>query len=563
MATYTSTGYAPGFPKPQVPDPNTQTDSRIKTKSVQVEKVVAKEEPLAGFGASGNAYITYALASAAITAESESINTPPIRLNLTPDTGQPIVAGSVLFSFSSDIQDVYYDRNGLLYRNMDIRTGAGIECGTVNYATGEVVINNSRAGSAIASVELQSLVTKSGTQVVTEAHFRTPGAPVRPGSLYVQGTLVDGTPFNATAAFDGDITGDCVQGGIDVETGIVNLYFGCTTDPAGNENEEWYDAANIRTDGKLWVPIPVAAESITFNCVIYSYLPLDADLIGIDPVRLPTDGRVPIVKKGNVVVIHNSVNDTLPAPLSSGQVITLSRDNVSLVELYDADGVFVPSAGNYTVDLAEGKITMDASLDLSPFTEPLTAMHRREDRCLVTDVQINGQLALASALSHDYPVAGTYVSSALVFGDIAARVTNMFDQVTWTGQWSDQLIGDGCVANYNAVNFPFVVTNRGAIAERWMVKFTSATTFDVIGENVGVIASGATTNTCAPINPATGVPYFTIPKEGWGSGWATGNILRFNTLAANPHIWFCRTTLSGPVTEPDDQFTLQIRGDAD
>ena len=563
MATYTSTGYAPGFPKPQVQDANTKTDSRIKTKSVQVEKIVAKEEPLSGFGASGSAYITYALANAATTAESESVATPPIKLNLTPDTGQPIVAGSVLFSFSGNGEDVFYDRNGLLYRNMDIQTGAGIECGTVDYATGEVVINNYRAGSALASVSLVSLVTKAGTQVVTEAHFRTPGAPVRPGSFYVQGTLVDGTPFNATASFDGTITGDCVQGGIDVETGIVNLYFGCTTDPAGNENEEWYDADNIRADGKLWVPIPVAAESITFNCVIYSYLPLDADLIGIDPVRLPTDGRVPIVKPGNVVVVHNTDNDIMPAPLSSGQEINLSRDNVSLVELYDADGVFVPSAGNYTVDLAAGKVTMDSALDLAGFTEPLTAMHRREDRCLVTDVQINGQLAFASALSHDYPVAGTYVSSALVFGDIAARVTNMFDQVTWTGKWSDERIGDGCVANYNVVNFPFVVTNRGAIAERWMIKFTSATTFDVIGENVGVIASGAITNTCAPINPATGVPYFTIPKEGWGSGWATGNILRFNTLAANPHIWFCRTTLSGPVSEPDDQFTLQIRGDAD
>lgn len=563
MATYTSTGYAPGFPKPQVHDANTKTDSRIKAKSVQVEKIVAKEEALSGFGASGSAYITYALANAATQAENESVATPPITLNLTPDTGQAIVAGSVLFSFSGNVADVFYDRNGKLYRNMDIRTGAGIECGTVNYATGEVVINNYRPGSPLASVNLASLVTKSGTQVVTEAHFRTPGAPVRPGSFYVQGTLVDGTPFNATASFDGTITGDCIQGGIDVETGIVNLYFGCTADPAGNENEEWYDAANIRADGKLWVPIPVAAESITFNCVIYSYLPLDADLIGIDPVRLPTDGRVPIVKKGNVVVVHNTVNDTLPAPLADGQEISLSRDNVSLVELYDADGVFVPSAGNYTVDLAAGKVTMAASLDLSAFSEPLIAMHRREDRCLVTDVQINGQLAFASALTHDYPVAGTYVSSALVYGDIAARVTNMFDQGTWTGKWSDERIGDGCVANYNVVNFPFVVTNRGAIAERWMIRFTSPTTFDVIGENVGVIATGATTNTCAPINPATGVPYFTIQKEGWGSGWATGNILRFNTLAANPHIWFCRTTLSGPVTEPDDQFTVQIRGDAD
>jgi hypothetical protein len=44
----------------------------------------------------------------------------------------------------------------------------------------------------------------------------------------------------------------------------------------------------------------VWADTIKYNCVVYSYLPLDAELIGIDPVRLPQDGKVPIFRKGYI-----------------------------------------------------------------------------------------------------------------------------------------------------------------------------------------------------------------------------------------------------------------------
>jgi len=563
MGTMTSSERIVPWPRePQTPDPVTVTDSGIKTITSQVTKITEKSKDVEGFVPAGLAHVVYCKADTAVVTRSKIFEASPIVLDLTPDTGQPIVEGSIFFKLSN--VEHYYDRNGLMYRSMDARTGGGIQSGTVNYATGECIITEYAGDIDVKAIKLESLATELGKQSITEAHFRTPGAPVRPGSFYVAGALLDGTPWNATADFNGVITGDYVQGGIDVETGLVNLYFGGTMDPAGNELEEWYSAENIRPDGKLWVPVPVAAESITYNCVVYSYLPLDADLIGIDPVRLPTDGRVPIIAKGDTAVIHNTKNDQLTAPLTAGQVIDLTRQNVSLIELYDVDGNYVPSAGRYTVDLKTGTVTMAESLNLVGFAEPLTAMHRIEDMVLVTDTQINGQLTLSSALAHDYELDGTYVSSALEFGDLAAKVTNIFDQKTWTNVWSDKLIGDACVANYNTINFPIITTNKGAIAERWMLKFVGDTAFDVIGENVGVIEQNhQITNTLAPINPATGVPYFTIALDGWGAGWATGNILRFETEAANHHIWIVRTTLPGPVTEPNDEFTLQIRGDAD
>jgi hypothetical protein len=201
-------------------------------------------------------------------------------------------------------------------------------------------------------------------------------------------------------------------------------------------------------------------------------------------------------------------------------------------------------------------------LDLTGYASPYVISHRIEDMRLVSEVQINGQITFTAGLKNDYPLAGTYVSSALLFGDLQARLYSLFDQKTWTSVWSDNLIGDACTANYNDVDFPPVVTNAGAIKERWALVFDSTTHFNVIGEKVGVIGEGYITNTLQPINPATGQPYFTIDLKGFGAGWSRGNVIRFNTAAANDLVWFARTTLSGEVTEPEDQFTLQIRGDA-
>jgi hypothetical protein len=78
-----------------------------------------------------------------------------------------------------------------------------------------------------------------------------------------------------------------------------------------------------------------------------------------------------------------------------------------------------------------------------------------------------------------------------------------------------------------------------------------------------VIASGNINTNCAPINPATGVPYFTIPALGWGAGWSTGNVLRFNTVGSIFPIWCVRTIQQGPETVTNDNFTILVRGDID
>jgi len=504
---------------------------------------------------------SYSLTASAAETADEIIPAKPFVLSLLQNhVGYTILPGSVSFSWSGVR---YVDRLGKLYRNPDPTTGFGVEAGTIDYSTGIATLTVYDGGDN--TIVIHSLSARIGRQLVTDVTFRTPGAPLRPGSLSIVGVALDGTTVSGTSNFDGTMTGALVGGGVDYDKGIVWAKFGeWVFDDGSYAEEPWYNEDD-RKDGQIFRPAPVFADSLSYACVVYSYIPLDADLIGLDPVRLPSDGRVPIVRTGDVVVIHNTQTTQLANPLSAGQVLTLPRANIVHVELYDSSDpipVRVPST-LYNWDKDAQELTMADPLDLTGYTQPLIAMHRIEDMALVSGVQINGQIIVGHGLDNDYPIEGTYVSSALLYGDLQARVYNMFDQQTWTSVWSDDLIGSGCNASYNEINYPPIVTNAGAVKGRWALKFLDTTSFQIIEEKLGILGTGYITQDCAPINPATGQPYFFLDYRGWGEGWAAGNVLRLNTDGPIGPLWIARTTLQGPVTEPNDQFTIQIRGDAE
>jgi hypothetical protein len=178
-------------------------------------------------------------------------------------------------------------------------------------------------------------------------------------------------------------------------------------------------------------------------------------------------------------------------------------------------------------------------------------------------VDISGLLSFTRQLTHDFPT-GSYVSSALVAGDLRARVPVFFDQATWNGTtWQDSLSGSAATGTYNDALYPLEVTNKGATTERWAIQFTSSSAFNIIGEHVGVIGTGSINADCSPMNPATSTPYFTIRSAGWGLGWAAGNVLRFNTTGAIFPVWLIRTIQQGPETVTNDSFTVLVRGDID
>lgn len=487
----------------------------------------------------------------------EILSSTGLELDLTDHYNERIVPGSVRFALG---QKVYIDRLGTLVTDIDAANGAGTLAGSLDYASGKVRLSVWQPGAGN-SVVMQSLLTELGGQPVDEATFRVPAAPVRPGSVQIRATALAGGQINASANADGTISTTAMSGLVDYQTGIVRVRFGHWVTAAGNEVQPWFDVAAVM-DGKIFQPLPVNADTIRFNAVAYSYLPLSSDVLGLDPVRLPMDGKVPIYRPGDVAVVHHTASTPFPIPAVAGFTLNVGRVRLTSLRILDADGKVLP-AERYLADLDNGTVTLNTPLNLAGFREPLQAEHRVEDMGLISDTQINGVLTLTRALTHDFPANQSKVSSALIIGDLQARAHTLFAQQTWTGEWSDNRIGANTTAQYNATVYPLVVTNRGAIEERWALIFESATQFAVVGESVGRIAVGNTTTDVAPANPETGAPYFRLQALGWGSGWSAGNVLRFATAAANFPVWVARTVLQGVATRESDSFSIQIRGDID
>lgn len=488
---------------------------------------------------------------------TETITLAQLELDLTDRYAERIVPGSVRFALGNK---VYIDRLGNLVTDIDANTGAGTQAGTIDYASGRALLTVWHPGAANA-VSMLSLLTELGGQPVDEVTFRVPAAPVRPSSLQIRAVPLTGGQISATANSDGTITTGGMLGKVDYQTGVVRVRFGRYVATQGNENQIWYSADAVE-DGQIFQPLPVFADTIRFNAVAYTYLPLSADVLGLDPVRLPLDGQVPIYRPGDVAVVHHTASTPFPNNVTAGYTLNVGRVRLSSLRVLDAEGKLVP-ADRYTADLDAGTVTLKTPLNIAGFIEPLRAEHRVEDMGLISDTQINGVLTLTRPLTHDYPAQESRVSSALIIGDLQSRAHTLFAQQTWTGEWKDSRLGANTIAQYNETVYPLEVSNRGAIEERWALIFTNTNEFRVIGESVGQIAIGNTAADIAPTNPETHAPYFTLKAGGWGSGWAAGNVLRFNTAAANFPVWVARTVLQGPATQTNDSFQIQIRGDID
>ena len=495
--------------------------------------------------------------TAGTQAESEDIAFPGISIYLNDGYTDTVVPGSVWFSWGG--KD-YIDRQGKVFRDMDRTSGAVTEAGSIDYQSGEVRLTNwgtTTGGNAI----VHTLLTSHGTLPIAHIVFRTPGAPIRPGSLYLQAVRADtGALISGTSTTSGPISAALIDGYVDHDMGWVEARFGEFVAAAGNENEPWYHPDNV-VGANVFKPIPVDPSTITFNCVVLTNLPLDADLLGIDPVRLPQSGRVPMIRDGDVVVIHEARNHQFAGSVTAGQVIPLPDAPVSQVALVDSAGTTVPIA-QYTADLVNGTVTMANPMDLGTLVEPLSAAYIVEDMVLVSGVELSGKVSLVSPISRDYG-DGAWVSSALLFGDLRAENPVFHSQQTWSAVWSDERIGSNTTAQYNRTLYPIELVNAHAVTERWALIFTGATAGNIVGETLGVIGTFNTSEDAAPINPVTGQPYFTLRAAGWGAGWAANNVLRFNTVGPNAPIWIARTVLPGASALADDGFRIQMRGDAD
>lgn len=478
------------------------------------------------------------------------------------------------FNIGSSLYVLRQD-DGTWQRDPSPTTGVGAAAGiraVVGGMSGALITNwttgVSSAPTNVAGSEQPNVSGSSTLLTVDMVTFRTAVAPLLNGGFQVAGNWAGtGAGFTATAASDGTIVSGSavvgetpgslgVFGQVDYEMGVVNLIFGRRV-PASMATDDFVmDLSYMGLTGVSYVEIvAVQADTLRYNATGYSYLPLDPDILGLNPVRLPADGRVPIFRPGTFAVVGHTGSVT--ATVSNGNTISAGRTRLSRVRVIGDDGLLINTG--YTADLDAGTVTFT---DVTGYDQPVTVQHRIEDMALVSDAQINGQITFTRPLTHDFPV-GSFVSSALVAGDVSARTSVVFDQSTWTNVWQDSAIGSAATGTFNDTASPIAVSNLGALTERWACIFTSSTGFNIVGEHVGVIGTGSTGVDASPMNPGAGAPYFTIPAAGWGLGWSTGNVMRFNTIGALVPVWVARTILQGPETVDDDAFTLLVRGDVD
>lgn len=448
--------------------------------------------------------------------------------------------------------------DGTLLSEQDTTTGIGVPSGVVYPALGVMVVNLWTKDSSPLMYDAYGVLSPptAGLRMpfmASSTIIRVASAPLRVGSFSVLGTLQDGSTFNVTADSAGRINSPRVKGRVDYEFGLAQLYFVNVDGVAATS----VDLTHLGIAGLTTIPFDYARlDTLRYNAVSYSYLPLDASILGIDPVRLPSDGRVPIFRPGGFAVVGHTASVT--ATVTNGQVVNCARVRLSRVRVIGANGLVINTG--YSADLESGMVTFS---NVAGYSQPVKVEHRIEDMSVVREVQINGEVTFTRPLTHNYPT-GSYLSSALVAQDLASRVSVFFDQGSWNGTtWQDNLSGDPATGTYNDILSPMAVSNIGAVTERWCLRFTSSTGFQIIGEHIGVIGTGSINTLTAPLNPATNAAYFTLPILGWGIGWATGNVIRFNTVGAMFPIWVVRTTQQGVESVVNDSFTLLVRGDVD
>ncbi len=503
-----------------------------------------------------NANAGGSLSAIKYSADGAGSSAPPVTgtfgdasLRLKKVGGGQLVAGSVRFSFAGN---AYLERLGRVLTNLNTATGAAADVGAANYATGDLTLT-ARANNAAQGVLVQAGLVQTASSQVSSITFRTPAAPLRPGTLSIAGTKVNGGAFTGTFGTNGYLITPHAVGVCDFQTGVARVWFRKTL---GSSQEE-LDLSSYNIPGISTIYFdPTYAETLRFNATAYTYLPLDATLLGVNPVRLPSDGRVPTLRPGDLAVVGHT--KSLDVTVANGQVYSAGRVRLSRVRILSSTGVAIHTG--YTADLEAGSV---AFTDVSSYSQPITIEDRVEDLVMLSDVQINGRITFNRQLTHTFPVPGSYVSGALVAGDLFARTSMVFDQATWSGSWEDALVGNPATGTYNTTLAPIEVSNIGAITERWVIRFTNTNTFEVIGENVGVIATGNTSTDLAALNPSVGHPYLLLRAVGWGSGWSVGNVLRINTVGAMFPLQIVETIQAGPETGTNHDFMLLIRGDVD
>ncbi|MBY0464983.1 MAG: hypothetical protein K2W33_08565, partial [Burkholderiales bacterium] len=412
--------------------------------------VGAATSPFISYPASNR---TCTLAIAAQSATAYATVTTPVAFSQTftptnyrfdmpaPDSGRVAMGLSFYIDAMVGSPGSYFRARGTLYRQsptnpslleryIDRATGVGEAAGSIAYSGGVMtvtltasVVGNLSDPSGLTVAYVYPTSYAEAPLVSDRLVFRTATAPIRPGSFNVVGSMSDGTTFNLVADSTGKILSNNVAGVINYETGVCVLYgrtiYAATIFDVVKTLPGF--VADVVGISAIY-PALIRTAAVRYNAVAYTYLPLDATVLGLDPVRLPSDGRVPVFKAGRVVVVHNTVKRS-PQTVSNGQTVDCGRTRLARIRVFGADGLEITSG--FTKGLDAGTITFT---NVAGYSQPVVIEHRIEDEALCAEAQITGDLRLTRPLTHDFPADTSYVSSALVKGTLQAATQDSFAQ---------------------------------------------------------------------------------------------------------------------------------------
>ncbi|MFN3494595.1 MAG: hypothetical protein ACK40L_08820, partial [Hydrogenophaga sp.] len=431
--------------------------------------------------------VEYVPVGAASTSLTEAKPAARVALALAANNSFPAVPGSVVFGWMG--HDYVDNGQGLIFR---VGTGgaADVQSGIMDYATCTALLDDWIAGPNPGTITLKRLWVRRQRWTTGIIHGRTSSAPIRPGpgGMTLTATDTGGGAVTATVDEDGEISGDDAWGAMDFASGAYQVMFGrFVLDSALTDDEKaewWYDADDVGTveAGMIWRPLAVDPTSLRYNAVTFVYLPIEAELMGVTPERLPPDGRMPFVRPGMFVVIGMTITGSAFTPAVS-MTYDVGHELLSSIDVLDADGVMGQVNTGYTQDLDAGTLTIT---DITGWPAQVIVRGRAEVYRRVASASIDGRITLTTPIGRAFPV-GAVFSTALRYGNRQAYVERLFDQFSWNKlTWLDFVSGDPAAFAFDETKIE--VNNLGTITQRWALQFRNDNvTFDCYGEFMGLI----------------------------------------------------------------------------
>lgn len=160
-------------------------------------------------------------------------------------------------------------------------------------------------------------------------------------------------------------------------------------------------------------------------------------------------------------------------------------------------------------------------------------------------------LTITTPLSYAYSATNTRVSSVYEPADVVGFAEN--HQVTTVGS------GD-----YNFGTSPVLVDSIGGIYQTWTLTFTSATAFNIAGDDLGTLSgvTGNKSSSFAPTNTALSKPYFTLSSSGYSGTYQAGDTIVFRTVPAAIPLWYRRSIPAGASSLSGNKVIIGIDGES-